>query len=104
MTPIEMTVEEQNEYQYRVRYEAWTYRELRDDGRDKIFLANIPSSWLDVVAFLVARKLMDEGGYDVDRQLIIRMQGSDRDLMRASIGVLAATPLPNTKPVTDWTY
>jgi hypothetical protein len=54
---------------------------------------------------LVARKLMDEGGYDVERQLIIRMQGSDRDLMRASIGVLAATPLPNTdKPVTDWTY
>jgi hypothetical protein len=39
MTPIEMTIEEQNEWNYRVRYEEWTYREPRDDSRDKIFLA-----------------------------------------------------------------
>jgi hypothetical protein len=60
-TSIEMNVEEQNEYQYRVRYDAWQYREPRDDGSDKIFLANIPLSWLDIVAYMVARKLLDEG-------------------------------------------
>ena len=67
MKPIEMNVEPQNEYQYRVRYDAWHYREPRDDGKDKIFLANIPQSWLDILGFMVARKLVDEGGYDVDR-------------------------------------
>jgi hypothetical protein len=100
MKPIEMNVEEQNEYQYRVRYDAWQYHEPRDDGSDKIFLANIPLSWLDIVAYMVARKLLDEGGYDVDRQLIVKLQGSDRELMRAPLGVVAATPLLNTdKPV-----
>jgi hypothetical protein len=105
MTPIEMLVEEQNEHQYRVRYDAWHYREPRDDGSDKIFLANIPLSWLDLVAYMVARKLLDEGGYDVDRQLIVKLQGADRELMRAPLGVVAATPLLNTdKPVPPATY
>jgi hypothetical protein len=105
MTPIEMNVEEQNEYQYRVRYDAWTYREPRDDGSDKIFIANIPPSWLDLVPYMIARKLLDEGGYDVDRQLIVRLQGADRELMRAPLGVVAATPLLNTdKPVTQAHY
>jgi hypothetical protein len=41
-----------------------------------------------------------KGGYDVDRQLIVKLQGSDRELMRAPLGVVAATPLLNTdKPV-----
>jgi hypothetical protein len=101
MMPIEMQVEEQNEHQYRVRYDAWHYREPRDDGLDKIFLANIPLSWLDIVGFMIARKLVDEGGYALDRELIIKLQGSDRDLMHAPLGVVAATPLPKTdKPVT----
>jgi hypothetical protein len=104
MTPIEMQVEEQNEYQYRVRYDAWQYREPRDDGSDKIFLANIPLSWLDLIAYMVARKLLHEGRYDVERQLIVRLQGSDRELMRAPLGVVAATSLLNTDPVTDSTY
>jgi hypothetical protein len=104
MTPIEMQVEEQNAYQYHVRYEAWHYREPRDDGSDKIFLANIPLSWLDIVGFMVARKLVDEGGYDLDRELIVRLQGADRDLTRAPLGIVAATPLLNTKPVTHSTY
>ncbi|MFZ2082197.1 MAG: hypothetical protein WAV38_37200 [Xanthobacteraceae bacterium] len=102
MTPIEMNVEPQNEYQYRVRYDGWHYREPRDDGSDKIFLANIPQSWLDTVGFMVARKLIDEGGYDVGRELIIKLQGADRDLAHAPLAVLAATPWPNfDKPVTD---
>jgi hypothetical protein len=103
-TSIEMTVEEQDEYQYRVRYDAWTYREPRDDGRDKIFLANIPLSWVDIISFMIARKLMDEGGYNVDRQLIIKLQGADRELMHAPLGIVAATPLPNTKPVSQGDY
>ena len=77
--PIEMQVEPQNEYQYRVRYEAWHYRKSRDDGSD-------------------------EGGYDLDRELIVRLQGSDRELAHAPLGIVAATPLLNPKPVTSSTY
>ena len=97
MTPIEMQVEEQNEHHYRVRYDAWHYREPRDDGSDKIFLAISRSSWLDIVAFMLARKLVDEGGYDLDRELIVKLQGSDRELAHAPLGIAAATPLLNTK-------
>jgi hypothetical protein len=105
MTPIEMLIEEQDAYQYRVRWEAWQYHAPRDDGSDKIFLANIPLSWLDLVAYMVARKLLDEGGYDVERQLIVRLQGADRELMRAPLGVVAATPLLNIdRPVTQAHY
>ena len=75
MKPIEMNVEPQNEYQYRVRYDAWHYREPRDDGKDKIFLANIPQSWLDILGFMVARKLVDEGGYGPMRR---RLDGCAR--------------------------
>jgi hypothetical protein len=101
MAPIEMTIEEQSEYQYRVRYAAWEYHAPRDDGRDKIFLANIPPSWLDLVGFMVARKLRDEGGCDEDRQLIIKLQGGDRDLINAPLGVVLNTPLLNTKTVDE---
>jgi hypothetical protein len=104
MMPIEMQVEEQNEHHYRVRYDAWHYREPRDVGSDKIFLANIPLSWLDIISFMIARKLVDEGGYDVERELVVRLQGSDRDLMHAPLGIVAATPLLNTKPVTQAHY
>jgi hypothetical protein len=104
MTPIEMLVEEQNEHQYRVRYDAWHYREPRDDGSDKIFLGNIPLAWVDIVSFMIARKLIDEGGYDLDRELIVRLQGSDRELAHAPLGIVAATPLLNTKPVTNTRY
>jgi hypothetical protein len=38
------------------------YREPRDDGSDKIFLGNIPLAWVDIVSFMIARKLIDEGG------------------------------------------
>jgi hypothetical protein len=105
MTPIEMQVEAQNEYQYRVRYDAWQYLAPRDDGRDnKIFLANIPLSWIDIISYMIARKLLDEGGYELDRELIVRLQGSDRELAHAPLGIVAATPLLNTKPVTYSTY
>ena len=105
MTPIEMQVEVQNEHQYRVRYDAWHYREPRDDGSDKIFLANIPLSWIDIVSFMIARKLVDEGGYELDRELIVKLQGSDHDLVHAPLGVVAATPWLNfDKPVTHSTF
>jgi hypothetical protein len=106
-TPIEMQVEEQDAYQYRVRYDAWQYHAPRDDGRDKIFLANIPLAWLDIIPFMVARKLLNEGGYDVDRELIVKLQGSDHDLIHAPLGLVAAPPQLSDKPVTahdamDW--
>ena len=104
MKPIEMMIEPQNEHQYRVRYDAWQYLAPRDDGSDKIFLGNIPLAWVDIVAFMIARKLVDEGGYDLDSELIVKLQGSDRELMRAPLGIAAATPLLNTKQVTDTRY
>jgi hypothetical protein len=104
MKPIEMLIEPQNEYQYHVRYDAWQYRAPRNDGSDKIFLGNIPLSWIDIVSFMIARKLIDEGGYELDSDLIIKLQGSDRELMHAPLGIVAATPLLSTNPVTDTRY
>ena len=99
-----MLIEPQNGHQYRVRYKAWQYREPRDDDSDKIFLGNIPLPWLDIVSFMIARKLVDEGGYDLDSELVVKLQGSDRELMHAPLGIVAATPLLSAKPVTDTRY
>jgi hypothetical protein len=102
--PIEMQVEPQDEYRYRVRYDAWNYLAPRDDGKDKHFLSNIPLSWIDIIGFMVARKLIDEGGYELDRELVVKLQGSDRELMHAPLGIAANTPMLNTKPVLDTRY
>jgi hypothetical protein len=52
---------------------------------------NIQESFLDLSGFLAARGLI-QLGYDPDRLLIVRLEGSDTDLMRAPLGVAAAKP------------
>jgi hypothetical protein len=97
--PIELLVEEQPGTEcYRVRWR-----------NNEIFIANIPNVWLYLVPYMAALKLWEQG-YHVDRLLIVRLRGSDFDLMRARLGFVAAPPLLNTKPVTKpqhpcyWSY
>jgi hypothetical protein len=92
---IELMVEEQDTGIYHVRWDdgCWHHKE--------ILLANIPEPWLDLLPYMAARRLLD-GEYSLDRLLIVRLQGADLELMRAPLGVVAATPLLNTnKPVTQ---
>jgi hypothetical protein len=93
--PFQLIVEEQpgSDGCYRVR---WC-----DDEPKNIFLANIPPSWLDLIPYMVARKLLEQGN-NPERLLIVKLRGADFDLMRSPLGVVAAPPLLNTnKPVTQ---
>ena len=58
-------------------------------------LSHIPEPWLDLMGFLIARRLLEQG-YNVNRLLVVRLQGADFDLMRAPLGAAAATPLVNS--------
>jgi hypothetical protein len=92
MIPFELMVEPQPESCccYQVR---WC-----DGEPDSVMLANIPEPWLDLIPFMVARRLLEQGS-NPDRLLIVRLCGADFDLMRAPLGVVAAPPLLD-KPVT----
>lgn len=69
------------------------YMACWDEG-ERLF-ANIPELWLDLTPFMAARQLL-EWGYDPNRLLIVRLQGADYELLRATVGAAAATPLVNT--------
>ena len=56
---------------------------------------HIPEVWLDLMPFLAARKLFEQG-YNAGRLLIVRLRGADYELMRAPLGAVAATPLVNS--------
>jgi hypothetical protein len=87
MIPLELVVEEQPG--------AWCYRVCWCDGEpDSIFLANIPEPWLDLIPYMVARRLLEQGN-NPDRLLIVKLHGADYELMRAPLGVVAAPPLLN---------
>ena len=85
MTPIELTVTPHQD-------DHSLYRAGWADG--DTLLSHIPEPWLDLFGFLIARRLLEQG-YDVNRLLIVRLQGADFDLMRAPLGAAAATPLVN---------
>src|SRR5438270_13204458 len=79
MIPFELMVEEQPD--------TWCYRVCWCDGEpDNMFLANIPESWLDLIPYMAARRLLEQGN-NPDRLLIVRLRGADFDLMRAPLGV-----------------
>ena len=61
-------------------------------GDGEALLDGIPEIWLDLIAFMVARNLLAQG-YNPDRLLIVRLCGADYDLLRASLGQAAASPL-----------
>lgn len=55
---------------------------------------DIPEILLDLLPFQIARKLLAQS-YNTDSLLIVRSQGADRELCRAALGAVAATPLIN---------
>lgn len=77
------------------RDDATLYAGWLDSGNGEMLVNHIHEVFLDLMPFLVARRLHDRG-YDLDSQLIVRLQGSNRDMMRAPLGVAAAPPLVNT--------
>jgi hypothetical protein len=78
------------------------YRVCWCDGEPYWREANIPEILLDLVPYMVARKLLSTG-YRPDRILIVKLQGADYELMHAPLGIVAATPVLNDKPVTEST-
>ncbi len=69
---------------------------LPDDSQ---LIAHVPQLWLDLLPYMIARALLDRD-YNVDRVLIVRLQGADYELMHAPLGAVAATPLVDyAKPV-----
>ena len=56
-------------------------------------IERIPDVWLDLIPFMVARILLSHG-YKAARPFIVRLQGADYDLCRATLGAAAATPSP----------
>lgn len=85
MTPIELTVTPHPD-------DHSLYRACWSDGDTQ--LTHIPEPWLDLIGFLVARRLLEQGD-DVNRLLVVRLQGADFELMRALLGAAAAPPLVN---------
>jgi hypothetical protein len=77
------------------------YEACWSDG--DVVVRHIPEIFLDLVGFLAARQLVD-WGYGLDRQLIVRLQGADYDLMRATLGNAAAPPQVNPVPVKYQTH
>ncbi len=91
MIPIELTVQEHPD-------SPLHYRIVWLDG--DLFLGAIPECWLDLAPYMAARTLLEQG-YNASRELIVRLQGADYELMRAPLGVVAAPPSLATSPVTQ---
>jgi hypothetical protein len=86
MTEITLTVMPHHE-------DALHYMACWSDG--EVAVHHIPEVWLDLIPFMVARTLL-AWGYDASRLLVVRLEGADYDLLRATIGAAAATPLVNS--------
>jgi hypothetical protein len=69
------------------------YMACWNDGEPLVH--HLPECWLDLMPFLAARRLLEQG-YNLQRLLIVRLHGADLDMVRASLGAVAATPLVNT--------
>jgi hypothetical protein len=87
--PIELTV-----HPYRCPHGESFYRAVWPDGEPERS-AVIPEVFLDLAPWLIARILLEQG-YNPQRELLVRLHGGDRDLVRAPLGAVAATPLVNT--------
>ncbi len=69
------------------------YRAIWPDG--EIYVDQIPQGYLDLIPFMIARRLFFDHGYDPDRMLIVRLYGADYEMLRAPLGAAAATPIVN---------
>ena len=90
MTPIEIIVTPQGEALQGNDF----YQSHDADGRR--LCGDVREVMLDLIPFIVARLLLDWNYYDLETLFIVRLQGSDSVMMRAPLGAVAATPLPNT--------
>jgi hypothetical protein len=72
---------------------SFLFKACWDDGDDLV--SNVPYCYLDLLPFMIARTLLEQG-YNLERQLIVRLRGADFEMMRAPLGAVAATPLVNT--------
>jgi hypothetical protein len=91
--PLELLVEEDPDV-------GMSYRVVWCDKPDIILICNLPFCWIDLFSFMIARQLLAQGN-NPDRLLIVRLRGADFNLMRAPLGIVAATPLLNeANPVT----
>jgi hypothetical protein len=70
-----------------------SYRAEWADGDPVV--THIQEILLDLIPFMLARKLLEQG-YNVERIVVVRLQGADFELMRAPLGAAAATPLLNS--------
>lgn len=71
---------------------------------EEVVYEGIPEPLLDLVPFIVARRLL-EWGYNTSRTLVVHLRGADYELMRAPLGAVAATPLVNyANPVKRGAY
>ena len=77
-----------------LHYMACAAPEWRDCYIPEV-LDDVPEVWLDLIPYLAARVLLSRG-YAAGRGFIVRLQGSDRDMMRAPLGAEAATPKANS--------
>ncbi len=59
------------------------------------FCSRIPELFLDLVPWMVARELIAHY-YEPSRTLVVNLRGSDKTMMRAPLGEVAATPLVNS--------
>jgi hypothetical protein len=88
MIPFELIVEEQHG-------DAGCYRVCWCDGEpDPVYLCNLPEIWLDLIPYMVARRLIRQHN-NPERLLIVKLRGADYELMRAPLGMVAASPLLN---------
>jgi hypothetical protein len=70
------------------------YQACWDDGR--VVICNIPGVFLDLIGFMAARVLLEQG-FNPERKLLVRLQGADYELLSASLGAAAATPMINNE-------
>jgi hypothetical protein len=77
--------------------DGWSYEACWPDG--EVFVSNmmpprISYEFLDLMPFIIARVLMEQS-YNLKRLLVVRLQGADREMVRAPLAAVAATPLVN---------
>jgi hypothetical protein len=93
MSPLEITLMRQpNDPAHYVP--AWTDSGIVAPG---LLLWAWPERYLDLCIFVIARTLL-ESGHELNRQLVVYVEGRDTPLMAATLANAAAPPLINPNP------
>ncbi len=57
-------------------------------------ISYIPAVMLNLIGYMAGCKLLEQG-HDPEKQIRVRLAGSDHDLLNCTLGVAAAQPIPN---------